>query len=110
MRCAWCSRPVEQTGRGRPRRFCRQSCRQRDYEARQRATQLNLGVDEIVVTRRQLSELDDLIFVLRCALDDVERDLAEPGARTNAQDLSEAVAWIIEAAGPVVRWDRSGIT
>jgi hypothetical protein len=107
IRCAWCSRPVEQAGRGRPRRFCRQSCRQRDYEARHRAQELQLGIDEIVVTRRELSELDDLIYVLRCALEDVEHDLA---ASSRAADVREALDWLLDAVRPVTAWDRSGVT
>ncbi|WP_431777004.1 hypothetical protein [Streptomyces cucumeris] len=33
--CAWCGRPVRQSGTGRPREYCRRSCRQRAYEERQ---------------------------------------------------------------------------
>jgi hypothetical protein len=32
MGCAWCRSKVEQVGRGRPRRYCSQACRQRAYE------------------------------------------------------------------------------
>lgn len=33
-RCAWCRNDFRPSGRGRPPRFCSQSCRQRAYEGR----------------------------------------------------------------------------
>ena|GEM_PF-5904856 len=33
--CLWCGTPVDQTGTGRMRDYCRRSCRQRAYEERQ---------------------------------------------------------------------------
>ena len=51
----WCGRPFEPTpGAGRPRQYCKRSCRQRDYEARRRAAELGLGEDELIVTRQEL--------------------------------------------------------
>lgn len=32
--CEWCGKPIEQTGKGRPRLYCDRSCRQRAYEVR----------------------------------------------------------------------------
>ena len=64
------------SGPGRPRRFCQQSCRQRDYEARRRARELDLGDHELIVARDALDALRDELYVLACAVEDVERDLA----------------------------------
>ena len=76
LRCGWCGRPFEPTaGAGRPRKYCRRSCRQRDYETRRRAAELGLGEDELIVTRRELDELRDRMYVLAQTLQDVERDL-----------------------------------
>jgi hypothetical protein len=50
---------VATPGPGRPRRYCRASCRQRDYEARQRAHAHGLDDSEIIVARRELDELHD---------------------------------------------------
>jgi len=99
-RCRWCGRrfPVA-AGPGRPKEFGRQSCRQRDYEARQRATELGLSEHELIVTRGELDELRDALFVLEAAIEDVERDL--DGDPTK-KDYAEAVAWLLDAAKPVV--------
>jgi hypothetical protein len=86
-------------GPGRPREFCRRSCRQRDYEARQRASEVGLSEHELVLTRQSMDELRDRIYVLECAVEDVERDLE--GAPTTA-DFRDAVDWLLAAARPVI--------
>ena len=90
----------ERSGPGRPRKFCSQACRQWHWVARQRAADLALGIDEVVVRREELDMLHDELYVLECAIADVERDLAASGTRTKAE-LEEAVAWLLEAARPV---------
>ena len=98
-RCRWCARRFEVTpGPGRPKEFCRRSCRQRDYEARQRAVEVGLSEDELVMTRRAMDELRDRLFVLEAAIEDVERDLA--GSPTKS-DYRDAVEWLLEAARPL---------
>ncbi|MFM9093965.1 MAG: hypothetical protein ACKORD_03675, partial [Acidimicrobiaceae bacterium] len=75
-RCHWCRSPISQrSGAGRPRRFCSQSCRQWDWVARQRANELALSEDELVIARKELDALRDQVYVLRCAIADVEADL-----------------------------------
>lgn len=32
--CGWCHTPLDNRGRGRPKKFCKASCRQRAYESR----------------------------------------------------------------------------
>lgn len=86
-------------GPGRPREFCRRSCRQRDYEARQRASEVGLSEHELVLTRQAMDELRDRLYVLECAVEDVERDLR--GAPTRAE-YREAVDWLLDAARPVI--------
>jgi hypothetical protein len=97
---------VERTeGPGRPRRYCRRSCRQRAFEARQRAAELGLGEDELVVARRHLEQLGDQLYVLRCAVEDVDRDLAAVDGQPSADDLRSALDWLLEATRPVAAWD-----
>lgn len=101
QRCRWCGRsfPVA-AGPGRPRQFCKRSHRQRDYEATRRAKEVGLSEDELIVTRRQLDELRDRIYMLEAAIEDVDRDLVE--ART-VKEHREALAWLLDAARPVVQ-------
>jgi hypothetical protein len=88
-------------GRGRPARFCKRSCRQRDYEARRRAAELGLSEGELVVTREQLESVRDRLYVLECAVEDVERDLAAHG--DDPDDRARAFAWLLDAAHQAVR-------
>lgn len=98
--CAWCGRPfAASTGAGRPRRYCKRSCRQRDYEARQRSAELGLAESDLVVARREIDHLDDLIYVLGCAIEDVERDTA---ADPSGDQLRQSLAWLLEAARPLI--------
>lgn len=80
-RCRWCGRSFgAPVGPGRPRLYCRRSCRQREYEARRRASELGLGEHELIVTREQLDELRDRLYLLAQTVEDVERDLTDDDA------------------------------
>jgi hypothetical protein len=96
--CRWCGRKFEaSSGPGRPRLYCRGSCRQRDYEARRRAAELGLGEHELVITRDELERVRDRLHVLQCAVEDVERDLAS-GDDTESDESQRALHWLLEAA------------
>ena len=99
-RCGWCGRGLpERAGPGRPRRFCRQACRQAAYVAGQRRAELGLSEHELIVTRQALDELLDRLYVLEAAMEDVERDLGESDTDL---DVREALDWILAAARPLV--------
>jgi hypothetical protein len=68
--------------------------------ARQRAAELELNENELVVARSELDALHDELYVLACAVEDVERDLATSGAPSQ-RELSEALAWLLDAARPL---------
>lgn len=100
-RCQWCRCPISQrSGAGRPRRFCCQSCRQWDWVARQRASELALSEDELVIARRELDALRDQVYVLRCAIADVEADL-DPSVDLTTRDFKAALKWLLQAAKPL---------
>jgi hypothetical protein len=104
--CRWCGRPLaESAGAGRPRRYCKQACRQRDYEARRRAAELGLGEHELIVTRAELDALRDRLFVLERTVEDAEGDLRQPEAR-RAKELRRIVDYVLESARECVRTDE----
>ena len=100
QRCRWCSRgfPVA-GGPGRPRAFCSQACRQKEYISRLRARDAGLSEAELIVARSELDALHDRLYVLECAIDDVRRDLAEA---TTPEEVRQALDWVLEAAEPLV--------
>jgi len=85
-RCAWCRRRLPEAARtGRPRRFCRSSCRQRAYETRQRLEDAawsedrlrsrEVTLDEVALVAAALADLVDgptLGPVVELPLDEVE--------------------------------------
>lgn len=98
--CGWCRRPIDQHGgRGRPKKFCKQSCRQRDYESHERSKAHGLADGELIMTRSELDAMRDDAYVLACAVRDVERDLK---GKPTLEDYQDAVRWLIEAAKPLV--------
>ena len=101
-RCRWCRRALpERGGRGRPRQFCSQRCRQWDWVARQRARELDLSDGELVIARAALDELHDQVYVLACAVQDTDDDLAAADGAPGAAELRRILDWLLEAARPL---------
>ena len=99
-RCRWCRRVLpEQKGAGRKRVFCSQACSQWDWVGRQRARELKLSEDELVVARQEIDSLYDDLYVLACAVDDTERELK--AGKPTVTSLKEAMEWILDAARPL---------
>ena len=51
------------------------------------------------MARSDLDALRDQLYMLRCAAEDVRRDLAASATR---QDYADAVAWLLEACSPLI--------
>lgn len=100
-RCRWCRRVLPAQKIGRPREFCSQACRQWDWVGRQRARELQLNENELIVAKATLDQLHDELYVLACAVDDVERDLAAANKGPGLKDLKEMLSWLLEAARPI---------
>ena len=94
-------------GPGRPREFCSQACRQKDYIARLRAQEAGLSEAELVVTREELNTLHDQLYVLEAAIEDVERDLRSSATK---QDYVEAMAWLLDACRPLTNRQGSALS
>jgi NADPH-dependent glutamate synthase beta subunit-like oxidoreductase len=71
-----------------------------DYEARRRARDAGLSDAELVVTREQLDELRDALYVVEAAVEDVERDLAVAG--NDPTEVRRALDWLLDAVRPVI--------
>jgi hypothetical protein len=101
-RCRWCRRALpERRGRGRPREFCSQRCRQWDWVARQRARELELSEDELVIAKTALDELHDQLYVLACAVADTDGDLAAVDGKPSPGELHRMLDWLLDAARPL---------
>lgn len=101
-RCRWCRRVLPaRRGPGRPKEFCSQKCRQWDWVSRQRARELALSENELVIARDELDRLHDDLYVLACAVDDAERDLEAMGAKPTVTELRDVLGWLLVAAKPL---------
>jgi len=104
-RCGWCRRVLPQQGSvGRPRLYCGQACRQRAYEQRSATAKAGLPDDVVLVTRAELDGLQDRLYQLRCALEDVQTLLTE---RPTKAELERSFADLLRSTG---RLDRLWIT
>ena len=75
--CEWCGDMMPpRRGRGRPRRYCRPSHRQRAYEARREAERRGLGPDEVLLTRQSWLALRDALAQLQEVGGRVAHDVA----------------------------------
>jgi hypothetical protein len=101
-RCRWCRRVLpDRTGPGRPKEFCSQRCRQWDWVSRQRAQELAMSDGELVIARAELDRLHDDLYVLACAVEDAERDLAASGNKPTVAELRTTLDWLLSAARPL---------
>jgi endogenous inhibitor of DNA gyrase (YacG/DUF329 family) len=99
VRCRWCRIVLAaRQGRGRPREFCSQRCRQWDWVSRQRARELSLSEGELVMARAELDALHDELYVLSCAVADTQRDIHR---KMSAAEAVEALRWLLDAATPL---------
>jgi hypothetical protein len=55
----------------------------------------------LVIARSELDALHDDLYVLACAVDDAERDLAAAGAKPTIRELRDITNWLLEAAKPL---------
>lgn len=100
-RCKWCRRVLVANKMGRPRQFCSQACRQGHWVGGQRAIELELSEDELIVAREELDSLHDDLYVLACAVLDADRDLASSGSAPSARELGGILHLLLEAARPL---------
>jgi hypothetical protein len=99
-RCRHCRRVMPgRSGPGRPKEFCSQACRQWDWVGRQRARELQISEDELIVARGELDALYDELYVLSCAVADTEREVGD--RRATVTSLREALDWLLDAARPL---------
>lgn len=96
--CRWCGREVPDTGMGRRRQYCRQSCRQRAYEQRAQVKGTSVAPDAVVLTADEAADLSDRIYQVRCAAEDVATAADEGAVGAELRALCEALLRAAKAA------------
>jgi hypothetical protein len=104
-RCGWCRSVLPpQESVGRRRLYCGQACRQRAYEQRSATAKAGLSDDVVLVTRAELDGLQDRLYQLRCAIEDVQTLLTE---RPTKAELERSLEDLVRSTG---RLDRLWLT
>lgn len=86
------------TGMGRRRQYCRQSCRQRAYEQRAQVKGTAVPEDAVVLTPEEAAELSDRVYQVRCAAEDVATAVDEGADGTELRELCSALISAAKAA------------
>jgi hypothetical protein len=91
--CGWCGRRLPESGNvGRRRRYCGQSCRQRAYERRTAVQRSGLPEDAIVLSDSEIATLQDRLFQLRCAAEDVVTAADDGAELAELRRLADEIA------------------
>ncbi len=96
--CRWCGREVADSGLGRRRQYCRQSCRQRAYEQRAQIKGTSVPDDSVVLTADEAAELSDRVYQVRCAAEDMATAIDEGADRAELRELCAALMQVARAA------------
>lgn len=96
--CRWCGREVADSGLGRRRQYCRQSCRQRAYEQRALVKGTSVPADAVVLSAEEAAELSDRVYQVRCAAEDMATAIEEGAGPAELRDLCDAVMRAARAA------------
>lgn len=90
--CAWCGQRVSGGGKqGRPRLYCGRSCRQRAYERRGAVQRGGLPEDAVVLSAAELADLQDRLFQVRCAAEDVVTAVSDGAEDGELRKVAEQV-------------------
>jgi hypothetical protein len=74
--------------RGRRRKYCKRSCRQRAYEQRTLTEGTAIPADALILSPEEVTELGDRMFALRCAAEDLDTALREGEDRAALEGLA----------------------
>ena len=70
--CQWCGKELPPPeGRGRRRKYCSASCKQRAYEQRTHVAGTGIPAAAAILAPEKVDELRDRLYELRCAAEDV---------------------------------------
>ncbi|BDX31806.1 hypothetical protein TUM20985_23530 [Mycobacterium antarcticum] len=86
------------SGMGRRRQYCRQSCRQRAYEQRAMVKGTAVAPDSVVLTAEEAAALSDRVYQVRCAAEDMATAIEEGAAAAELRDLCGELMRAAEAA------------
>ena len=64
----------------------------------------------MVVARSALDDLHDQLYVLACAVQDTDADLAAAESRTDVAELRRILMWLLDAARPLATQELPAVS
>lgn len=93
--CAWCGQELHGNPRGRPKKYCSPSCKQRAYEQRRKLSGTEIPAEAVIIQPERAAALKDSLFELRCAAEDIAT-ASEEGV--DSSEIRELCRELIELA------------
>lgn len=87
--CAWCGTEIVQVGRGRPRKYCGPTCRQRAYEQRHNVSGSAIPAEAVIIHPDKADALRDQLFELRCSAEDIATAVSEGADGDEVRGLAD---------------------
>ena len=88
--CQWCGVELPpHEGRGRKRKFCSSSCKQRAYEQRASVSGTSIPAQAVILAPERADDLRDQLFQLRCAAEDIATAHREGADQREIAELCE---------------------
>ncbi|MDR7329322.1 hypothetical protein [Corynebacterium guangdongense] len=87
--CGWCGAELAPVGRGRPRKYCSPSCRQRAYEQRHNVSGSAIPAQAVIIHPDKADALRDQLFELRCSAEDIATAVSEGADGDEVRGLAE---------------------
>ena len=84
--------------RGRRRKYCKRSCRQRAYEQRTLVEGTSIPADAVILSAAEAADLGDLLYLLRCAAEDLSTAIGERADRESLSRLAEELLHLAHEA------------
>ncbi|MFT3662402.1 MAG: hypothetical protein QM809_13750 [Gordonia sp. (in: high G+C Gram-positive bacteria)] len=84
--------------RGRRRKYCKRSCRQRAYEQRTLTEGTAIPADALILSPDEVSGFGDRMFALRCAAEDLRTALAEGEDRDDLAAMADELVALAREA------------
>lgn len=84
--------------RGRRRKYCKRSCRQRAYEQRALVEGTSIPEDAVILSAAEVADFGDRMFALRCAAEDLATAVDEGADRATLTELADALTGLTRDA------------
>ncbi|AQS73678.1 hypothetical protein CA40472_06975 [Corynebacterium ammoniagenes] len=92
--CLRCGKSIINQGRGRPKKYCSPTCKQRAYEKRVALRSFSDNDKALILSPERAVNLHDGLFELRCSAEDIATAVQEEAPASEIRSLVEELVGI----------------